>query len=72
MTADFGDRELIHKFSRIYKDAWEGYPMASCTERNGHSLQERETDDNFYYKITKEAISPLSDKFDYGYFLTLV
>jgi len=28
-------------------------------------------DDNFYYKSAKEAVPPLSDKFDYKYFLAL-
>jgi len=28
-------------------------------------------DDNIYYKAAKEAVPPLSDRFDYGYFLTL-
>jgi len=28
-------------------------------------------DDNFYYRASKEAVSPLSDAFDYNYFLTL-
>jgi len=28
-------------------------------------------DDDFYYKAAREAVPPLSDRFDYGYFLTL-
>jgi len=28
-------------------------------------------DDNFYYSVSKEAVSPLSDQFDYELFLTL-
>ena len=28
-------------------------------------------DDNFYYTVAKEAVPPLSDNFDYKYFLTL-
>jgi len=30
-----------------------------------------EMDDNFYYTAAKEAVPPLSDKFGYGYFLSL-